>query len=185
MSLPRNWPPGFRYAPTSVYEDVSAHFFRHLLVSPDPASQNRIAPCIEERRVHPLLSIQKIEKPHPLAGQFGVFAQGKIPAGAELGEYAGIVSFGQRKEKRPFKGVHCWRVPFGQAVFHVASDEVANELAFINDFRGLQERPNVRTTWILHRGSYYFGFETIREIEPMEELLVDYGKTWATKWENA
>ena len=46
-------------------------------------------------------------------------------------------------------------------------------------YRGLKEAPNVKTKWIIHRGIAYFGYETIREIEKDEELVVDYGKEWA------
>ena len=129
--------------------------------------------------------------PHPLSDsevfpgheQHGVFAKRKISKGAELGEYVGEISFGLENLKsfHPFKGVHCWRVQFGDVGLNISSKKIANELAFINDYRGLRDTPNVRPTWILHRGVFYFGYETIREIEPMEELLIDYGKTFGNR----
>jgi hypothetical protein len=188
MNLPENWPQGFSYSPISLYLGISQNLFRHLLSTTHPESRNRIAPCIENQTVHLHLAIRKITEnfrcfgkmPHPLVGQYGVFAHEKIPKETELGEYVGEVSFGKEDSEIPriFKGVHCWRASFGSFLLHISSERIANELAFINDFRGVQKDPNVRPKWILHRGAHYFGFETIREIGPMEELLVDYGKTW-------
>ena len=197
--LPINWPAHFEYSPISISVDISANLLRHLLSSDDLASQTKIVSCIEKQRVHPHLRIQKITKnlryrgpmPHPLSdleifpghGQHGVFAKCKIPKGAELGEYVGMISFGCKNFEpfQSFKGVHCWRVEFGVVVLNICSEHIANELAFINDYRGLGDAPNVRSAWILHRGGYYFGYETTRVIEPMEELLADYGKLWAKK----
>ena len=181
MKTPKNWPSGFRYSPVSIHLGISANMFRNLLSSPLPESKHRIADCIERQNVHPHLEIRKISDiSHPLAGQHGVFSTAQIANGTELGEYVGEIFFGQEsyEEPRCFKGVHCWRAIFGPFTLNISSERIANELAFINDYRGLQKHPNVRAKWILHRGFYYFGFETARQIEPMEELLVDYGKTW-------
>ena len=177
---PKNWPTGFSYSPVSSYLGISENLFRHLLSSPVPENKHRIAVCIENQNAHPHLEIRKItDAAHPLAGQYGVFAKDKIPNETELGEYVGEIFFGSSYENsRPIKGVHCWRAMFGSFTVNISSERIANELAFINDYRGLQKNPNVRTKWILHRGFYYFGYETAMDIEPMEELLVDYGKTW-------
>jgi len=112
-----------------------------------------------------------------------VFAQDAIPAETEIGEYVGEIALGKEaiEEALPFKGVHCWKVPFGSIFLYISSERIANELAFVNDYRGIGREPNVRKKWILHRASYYFGFETIRDVKPGEELLVDYGKTWSRK----
>lgn len=184
ISCPENWPENLQYARTSNYSGISAHLFRHILASPDPKSHEAFAPCIEEERAHPHLSIRILESPHLLAGQRGLFSTKIIPAGTNLGEYVGKISFGQEPDQRLLRGVRCWRVPFGPHILHISSHEVANELAFTNDFRGIAEHPNVRPTWIMHRGVYYFGYESIREIKPGEELLIDYGKTWGKKWGN-
>ena len=189
MKLPKNWPKGFQYSPVSVHVGVSSNIFRHLLFSPEAECQTKTAVRIETQTVHPHLAILKITEklkhrgkiPHPLAGQYGVFAKKKIPQCTELGEYVGEIFFSQHHLEAPecYKGVHCWRASFGPFMLNISSERIANELAFINDFRGLKEEPNVRTKWLLHQGNYHFGFETIRQIEPMEELLIDYGKTWA------
>lgn len=189
--LPLNWPPGFEYSPVSIYRGVAANLFRHLLSSPDPQSADISIPCIADHKVHPHLEIRKITQslqhlgkiPHPLVGQNGVFALKKIQAHTILGEYVGEIFFSQESSDTPvsFKDVHCWRATFEALTIHISSKRFANELAFTNDFRGLQSEPNTRPKWILHCGIFYFGYETIREIEPMEELLVDYGKTWETK----
>lgn len=193
---PLNWPVSFIYSPTSIYLDINANFLRNILSSPNPADLNRISPTIEEMRVHPHLKILKITldldykgpKPHPLAEKEafkghvhrGLFASKPIPQETELGEYVGEVSFGAQ-ESIGSRGVHCWHVKFHHFAINISSEKICNELAFANDYRGLNEAPNVATKWILNRGSYYFGFETLRKIEAGEEILVDYGLTWSKK----
>jgi SET domain len=180
----RNWPPGFRYSPVSIYRGVAANLFVHFLSSPDPAGLHIIDPFLESQTVHSNLEIRKIEDPsHLLIGQYGVFAALAIPAHLPIGEYVGEIFFNPGDaSSSPYKGVHCWRVAFGSLVLHISSTEFANELAFINDFRDLGKAPNVRPAWILHRGVYHFCYETLREILPQEEVLVDYGKSWEKKW---
>lgn len=192
MKEPINWPKAFYYTPTSIPLGISLNFLRHVL-----AGKNRewISERIASGTVHPALRIERITKelrykgptPHPLADtsvfpghpQHGVFALANIPKDTELGEYAGEISFGRLLEKPAvFKGVHCWKVHFHELILTVSSANFANELAFINDFRSLSGAPNVRAKWILHQGSYYFGYETTREIEPEEELLADYENLW-------
>jgi hypothetical protein len=51
-------------------------------------------------------------------------------------------------------------------------------MTFVNDFRGLGPSPNVHWKWMIHEGIYYFGYATLRDIEPNEELLVNYGASW-------
>ncbi|MBS0624748.1 MAG: hypothetical protein JSS32_01705 [Verrucomicrobia bacterium] len=193
---PVNWPLSFTYSPTSVYTDLSANLLKNFLSSPNPADHLHISPVIEEGRVHPHLQILKITKtleykgpkPHPLAEleafaghtHCGLFAINPIPKETELGEYVGEISIGQQEESGT-RGVHCWHAQFRDFWVNISSERICNELAFANDFRGLQAAPNARIKWILHRGSYYFGFETIQAIEAGEEILVDYGKTWEKK----
>lgn len=192
MKLPRNWPAHFRYCPSSICFDLSENLLRSILSAGAEDAHTKISPRIETRTVDPRLQIRKITKtlryagpkPHPLSLskklERGVFAKEKIPEGTELGEYVGEISFGKETLDPPshFKGFHCWKATFKNFSVHIFSGNIANELAFINDYRGLKDGPNVRPHWILHRDVYYFGYITTRDIEPMEELVTDYGKTW-------
>ena len=165
--IPINWPDSFIYSPVSHYVDINANFLRNLLSSPIPADQTRISQPIEDSKVHPNLRILKITnqldykgpKPHPLANieafkghiHHGLFAIKPIPKETELGEYVGEISFGGR-EMQGSRGVHCWHAKFHDLVLNICSENICNELAFANDYRGLQQEPNIRLKWILHRG---------------------------------
>lgn len=182
---PINWPKGFTYARTSISPDVHPSILQNLFASRNPADAERISPCIENQSVHPAIRIKQVESPHPLAGkdvfeghpQHGVFALEKICNGEEIGEYVGEIQVGHTGDSR-HGGVYCWRVLVNELILNINSGRVANELSFINDFRGIAEGANVQKTFIVHRGLYYFGYAAIRDIKPSEELLIDYGASW-------
>lgn len=183
--VPINWPKEFTYARTSVSPDLHPSILQNLFACPSSDDRERISPRIENQSVHPAIQIELLAPPHPLAGkevfeghpQHGVFARMPIPKGEEIGEYVGEIQMGPR-DGLGQGGVYCWRIWVNRMIFNIYSRKVANELSFINDFRGLAEQPNVQTTLIVHRGLYYFGYEALRDILASEELLIDYGAAW-------
>jgi hypothetical protein len=186
--LPKNWPEKFLYSPDSICRDIHPHLLQSYL-----AVKKEMSGKGGEKKVHPHLEIQKITpeleyagtSPHPLAGQdvfeghaqHGVFAKKKIGQGISLGEYAGEV-FLSKKNMDPYVvkrgGIYCWHLMINDLWIYIYSGNVANELNFVNDYHGLSESPNVKGKWLQCGGFYYFGYETLREIEPMEEILIDY-----------
>jgi SET domain-containing protein len=181
---PQNWPKDFKYSRTSVIRGIHPNLFTHLLTSSNPKHFNKISSCIEERRVHPHLKIKKLVPPHPLAKdnsrvQRGLFASKKIPKNTELGEYVGEMGIDLAEVilSRP-RQAYTWHVLVNGIYINICSANIANEITFVNDFRGIQDKPNVKNHLLIHRGIYYFGYVTIREIQPNEELLIDYGKFW-------
>jgi hypothetical protein len=185
---PVNWPKGFIYASTSISLDIHPSILQHLFTSPNPEDREKISPCIEQLSVHPAIQIKQLSSPHPLAGkdvfeghpQHGVFALDLICKGEEIGEYVGEIQMGHTSDSG-HGGVYCWRILVNELILNIYSRRIANELSFINDFRGLAEAPNVQTRLIAHRGLYYFGYEAICDILPSEELLIDYGSSWGKK----
>ncbi len=183
--VPANWPTGFSYAPTSVSPDVHPSILQHLFATGNHADAETISQCIENQSVHPSIRIKNLAPPHPLAGkdvfeghpQHGVFAQELICNGEEIGEYVGEIQISNTGDSG-HGGVYCWRLLVNEVSLNINSRRVANELSFINDFRGISDGPNVQKTFIVHRGLYYFGYQAIRDILPNEELLVDYGASW-------
>ncbi len=177
--LPENWSDEFTYSPTSIHLGFAAH----VLFSEEELAKE--SACIEEKRVHPHIKIRLLDAGHPIAGQRGVFALKKIDAWAQLGEYVGEVFIGAGvPEMFPRKDVHCWFAERNGISVQVSSNRFANELAFINDYRGIADAPNVGLQWIIHKGFYHFGYVTLREIQQGEELLVDYGQKWASIYSN-
>jgi hypothetical protein len=153
---------------------------RLILSSPYPEDQAKISPCIEEKRIHLHLEMRestpslsyKGPKPHPLAhlrtfdGQEhrGVFAKGKIPKGTELGEFVGEISLIPYESLRGKTGTYTWIVKWkNQYLVCIDSRKIANEMIYINDYRGLQEAPNTHLTWVVNRGFCYCGWALLRK----------------------
>ncbi len=184
-AAPVNWPKGFTYARTSISPEVHPSILQNLFASRNPTDAERVSLRIESQSVHPAIRIKQVEPPHLLAGksvfeghpQHGVFALEKICDGEEIGEYVGEIQMSSAGDSG-HGGVYCWRVHVNELIMNINSRRVANELSFINDFRGIADLPNVQEILIVHRGVYYFGYAAIRDIEPSEELLVDYGASW-------
>jgi hypothetical protein len=192
---PKNWPGSFIYSPESVGKEIHIAVLRLALFSTSPEDQKKITPCIEEKRVHPHLEIRKITsqlcyrgpRPHPLSNrliegrdQLGLFAKKKIPKEADLGEFVGEIHLLDSSSALDEKGNgYNWVINWKNQFF-VCIDprKTANELAFANDYRGLQNAPNVYSKWMINRGFYFFGFAASRDIERDEEIVIDYGSEW-------
>ncbi len=186
---PKNWPKAFQYSPTCVCRDLNENLLQHYL-------QTQGAQLLLRKKaieIHPDIEIQKITYeftyngtlPHPLAGQdvfeghaqHGVFAKGKIAKGTILGAYVGeIFLTKERISDSLFKqaGIYCWHLFLRGIWLYIYSRKIANELTFVNDFHGLGQEPNVQGKWLQNQGYYFFGYETTKEIEPMQEILIDY-----------
>lgn len=195
---PKYWPKGFVYSRESVTSEYHPLFLRHFLSSLAKADPQRISHVIEEKRVHPDIEIKiltkQLPKKHSLANRKsqrghvhrGVFATQLIPAGTELGEYVGEVTimsieeFLQVGEQKHALSEYAWRVILKDYLVFVEAKRFANELAFVNEYRGLENQPNVTIHWIPHRGSFYLGYSTRCDIQPGEELLADYTQNFRT-----
>ncbi len=191
--LPENWPQAFQYSKTCICRDANERFFQEYLKAKNSERIPKTSFQRETKSVHPSLLIQKITRefvyngplPHPLAGQdvfeghaqHGVFAKESILKKTFLGEYVGEVFLTKKGIEHSVSkqtGVYCWHLLFNHVWIYIYSGRIANELTFVNDFHGLGQCANVQTRWVEHNGFYYFGYETTRDIEPMEEILIDY-----------
>lgn len=177
-------PPGFTYSPVSVSRTIHPFFLRQFLTSNRPEDFDKCSWLLEQQRAHPDMEIRKLESPHPMHGSYGVFATGKIAAGEEIGEYVGELQLMSKDlflQSKIERSDYCWQHEIKGQILLIDAKKVANELAFINDYRGVSESPNVKPAWILHKGVFHFCYEAVREILPEEEVLVDYGSDyWKT-----
>jgi predicted RNA-binding Zn-ribbon protein involved in translation (DUF1610 family) len=110
----------------------------------------------------------------------GLFAVRDIPAGTYLGCYAGEVV--ARDTEVEGLSYHCID-PYDDCSYFVDARIVRNELAYINDFRGIQAAPSCKFNTEARpiMGDYYTACcVTLRDIAAGEELLVDYGESY---WE--
>lgn len=195
--IPKGWPKRATYAKEPVAPEMNLAILRDFLTTENPEDLHKTSSLIESSSVHPHIQIQKIEDPrHPLNCQktlkghanYGIFASELIPDRTEIGEYVGEIYLYLASPEQSVQTVFA-KLPFSeyrwmfkaQHLF-VAIDgqNIANEMALVNDHRGIALEPNVRMQPILHKGRCYFGYVTVREIQKDEELLTDYGEMF---WE--
>ena len=168
--FPKNWPKGFPFFSTSYAENIPVKDLRLLLFPPLECSYLR---CIAEKRVHRSLEIKVLGKDHPLESQRGLFATDYIPVNSVLGEYVGELTFYPEEQKVSLSS-YGWKVIHPHYMFTVDAAKGGNELAFVNDFRGIENKPNVIPKLLAHGNLHYFCFVAARQIVPNEEILVDY-----------
>jgi len=113
---------------------------------------------------------------HPAAGQFGLYACRTIPPNTHICDYLGEVHCEDRNSDYDLSLL---RTQDGINIGIDASNK-GNEGRFVNDYRGVQGRPNAlfkeeRTTSGELRISIWSGASKIRK---GEEVLVSYGKSW-------
>lgn len=178
---PEHWPPHCTYSGTSLLKGCDEFTLKLYLrcCFGQKADLDVASSLISQGKVHPHLAMAMLKKPHPLAGERGIFATAPLKKEIILGEFVGVMSLTDAP-KGLSKYACCLKL--GDLFLVIDPETVANELAFVNDYRGLGKAPNVGVTWIPHDGSFYFGFKTICPIPAGQELLVDYGDSyWQAK----
>lgn len=101
----------------------------------------------------------------------GVYAKAPIEPGETIGEYVGELRYVDTCEEVT---EYTWQIGIGEKVLVMDASQIANELAFVNSYKNLKERPNVVMKPIIHRGVLHFGYVATEKIAPDEEILVDY-----------
>lgn len=110
---------------------------------------------------------------HPASGQYGLFASKKIPPRSYLLDYIGEVHCDDRSESDYDLSLHrAEGISVG-----VDASRMGNEARFINDFRGVNPKPNAvfqdyRTPDGELRMAVWSSTDPIRK---GEEILVSYG----------
>jgi hypothetical protein len=173
--VPTDWPEEFIYILESFSADLHPMILKNLLFAAG-VDQELVVPLIDEKKVHPHLVIKKLAARHPLSGQRGVFATEGICAGTDLGEYVGQIRL--IDAAWPLDPTECdysWTLRMDRFFFIIDAQKWANELAFVNDYRGVASKPNIAPKWVVHRSSYHLVFHTISPIAQNEEILIDYG----------
>ena len=113
---------------------------------------------------------------HPAVGQYGLFAAKKIPPRTFLLDYLGEVHC---EERASDYDLSLYRSNEGTNI-GIDARFMGNEARFINDFRGISDRPNAffvdrRTDSGELRMSVWSGKEGIKK---GSEVVVTYGKSW-------
>jgi hypothetical protein len=113
---------------------------------------------------------------HPAVGQYGLFAANKIPPRTRIIDYTGEIHCDDRASDYDLS---LYRSQDGANV-GIDASTMGNEARFINDYRGVREKPNAifadgRTTSGELRMSVWSAGQTIKK---GDEILVSYGKGW-------
>ncbi|KAJ7293235.1 hypothetical protein C8J57DRAFT_1268463 [Mycena rebaudengoi] len=167
LKPPSHWPAEIRYISASVY---------HSSV-PDVV---RGTECRKTRDIasHPsLVAIRRITtSTHPACGQFGLFAARKIPAKEHIVDYFGEIHCEERKDSD--YDLSLFRDPTLGINVGIDANKMGNESRFVNDYRGIQDKPNAVFVDRMASGELRIGIWSSRNIKKGEEILVSYGKGW-------
>lgn len=141
---------------------------------------------------------------HPALGSYGLFAGDIIPPNTFLRPYLGVLHLKQDSDDRSEYDLtltHDPRLPSlttsdgdapqpGQNIY-IDSRHWANETRFINDYRGIADRPNVEFRSFLQRQpgadekeqalKFQMGVWSVKPIKRGEELVINYSKTFWTQ----
>jgi len=172
---PRHWPHEIRYIRSQCYHSSLPAAIRSYIDGTDGFSD--VSPKAPAGQSPPV-TIQRISSPsHPAYGQYGLFASKKIPPRTHIIVYAGEVHCDDRPDSDYDLSLH--RAQGGVNV-GVDASTMGNEARFINDFRGVREKPNA--SFVDDRGplgELRMSIWSVGEgIKKGEEILVSYGKSW-------
>ena len=177
---PNYFPEGWIYVSETVSSDLHPLILKNLLSTGIEEDEHAVHPLIEAKQVDPRIEIRPISSPsHPLYLQRGVFAKKNIPRDTDIGQYVGEARFIATEWKLDEKDYdYAWTTKVQNFLFIIDAKKWANELAFVNDFRGIAEAPSLIPKWVIHRGSFHLIFQTSQDIAADSELLIDYGEEY-------
>lgn len=124
--------------------------------------------------------IEEREDPEEIKGRFGVFAKRRILKGSFICEYAGDLIDRREAERRDViyelkqKGSYMFYFNWNNKCYCLDATEPTNRLGrLVNHSR---KRPNAKMEIFPHNNKPYIMLTAIRDIEPNEEILYDYGE---------
>ncbi|RYP75829.1 hypothetical protein DL771_002093 [Monosporascus sp. 5C6A] len=160
---PRNWPTTVTYLTQPVYSPVLLEGQRRALKIRSPELTTEI-PSNLPRGPSPVVRIVPIaEASHPAYQQSGLFAARFIPPGSFIVPYYGIVhpslsSNNDGQNRGHGKSDYDLWLDH-EADIAVDAEKAGNEARFVNDYRGVSERPNAefKECWDTRRGEKVMG----------------------------
>ncbi|CZR51976.1 uncharacterized protein PAC_01853 [Phialocephala subalpina] len=184
-TLPKNWPPNLPYLTTPSYSrsliptNLSALRTKPQDIADIPPNTPR-GPCN-------LVKITPIATPtHPANGQSGLFATKDLKPGTFILRYIGEVHASSDLDPDPHSESNYDLSLEREHGIGIDADKKGNEARFINDYRGVAERPNAefKEVWDEKRKERGMGVWVLPEgksgkgkgIRKGEEILVSYGR---------
>jgi hypothetical protein len=189
-TAPKNWPVNIKYLTTPSYSPTLTP--DHLSVLRTSSKDSTPIPTNSPRGASALVRITPITVPtHPANGQCGLVAAKDLKPGTFILRYIGDLHAPNPKFKID---------PHADSDYDLSLDrdhgigidaaKKGNEARFINDYRGVGERPNAefKEIWDVARGERGMGVWVLEErngkspkgkwkgIKKGEEILVSYGR---------
>ena len=166
---PSGWPTNVQYSDSLRYHSSATPEILSLIQgSPQKADKNTRAQSVLIRRIS--------DENHPACGQYGLFAAKKIPPKTYILDYVGEVHCDERPQSD--YDLSLYRSQCG-ADIGIDASVIGNEARFINDFRGVREKPNaIFTDERSTSGELRMSVWSMGGIRKGEEILVSYGKAW-------
>jgi len=168
---PAHWPKNIIYTNALHYHSSVEPSTRSYIRGNSNSKRN-----LKTHRV--LVAVRPISSPsHPAAGQYGLFAARKLPPRTHILDYTGEVHCDQRPDSD--YDLSLFRSQDGVNV-GVDASAMGNEARFINDFRGVRDKPNAifvesRVASGELRMSVWSAEAVIKK---GDEIVVSYGKSW-------
>lgn len=164
---PRAWPATITFITAPRY---------HSSVPPSTRSVLTNNAALSHSGVNHLVRIKLIiDTRHPACGQRGLFAHKKIPPGSHIIDYVGEVHC----EERPDSDYDLSLYRRDGVNVGIDAQEMGNESRFINDYRGIKDRPNAEfVEYRTGRGELRMSVWSREGIQRGDEIVVSYGKSW-------
>ncbi|KAJ3777577.1 hypothetical protein FB446DRAFT_716883 [Lentinula raphanica] len=175
LVVPSHWPKHLRYVRSYAYHNSLSPDIIKLIQTGQPSE---FSDRTRSSQNHKSVLIRHItDKSHPAHNQLGLFASKKIPAKMHILDYIGEVHADERLSSD--YDLSLVRLQGGESI-GIDASTTGNEARFVNDYRGVKDRPNV--VFIDYRndsGELRMGIWAGNEdIKKGDELLVSYGKAW-------
>lgn len=183
-NVPKEWPSTLPYASCPYSTQMKMSLIRKFYF---PFQETSSCSTLDRGVLKECVKIDICPPGHPLAEKEAplghanrrLIATRKIFANTILGEYAGDTSVYQNlsefyaKVKKPSK--YAWLIDLPYFPLFIDAEKGGNELALVNHFKGIAERPNLEPHFVKINGLLHFCYITSQDIEEKEELLIDYG----------
>lgn len=174
MQQPKNWPKTTTFISSNIWENRPEYYTTQPMIPYEPPS-SRI-PTIDDAHLSLISSVVCIKKitqqTHPAYTESGLFALKSIKEKKTLLlEYRGTVTCPPQTSQSSNYTLH----------FHkewtIDAELFGNEARFINDYRGIAERPLVEFDLYRDRkGIIKIGVFSKCPIRKGQEILINYGK---------
>jgi hypothetical protein len=186
--LPKNWPPNIPYLSAPRYSQTPPAVLLSAIQTRSKDSQD--LPQNTPKGPCPLVKITHISSlPHPAYGQSGLFAMRDLKPGSFIIRYLGeihISSIYTGSEVDPHANSDYDLSLDREHGIGIDADRCGNEARFINDYRGIAEKPNAEFkeiwdeerkargmgVWVLGDGKMGKG----KGLRKGEEIVVSYGR---------